>query len=209
MYMPPPFLLRSKTSWWLNQPILKKYARQIGSFPQGSGWKLTIFELPPPRKYVILYTVGKSREIAPVSWLELVHLGRKKTTFGRSKSSDPSNLTKLVSRPSRPCAFLDSLHTSKVWPFAKLDLDMMHMGWAGEVLEIFVRQFLVLEYDLDEYVFFTIMTMKPYLGYIKWSFGGFFGMFYLHFQAWGSQTIMTGQPTNSYITYPTPRPPPK
>ena len=57
---------------------------------------------------------------------------------------------------------------------------------------------------MDEYVFFTIMTMKPYLGYIKWSFGGFFGMFYLHFQAWGSQTIMTGQPTNSYITYRTP-----
>ncbi len=27
----------------------EKYARQIGSFPQGSGWKYKIFELPPPR----------------------------------------------------------------------------------------------------------------------------------------------------------------
>ena len=27
------------TSWWLNHPF-EKYARQIGSFPQGSGWKL-------------------------------------------------------------------------------------------------------------------------------------------------------------------------
>ena len=26
--------LQRKTSWWLNQPILNKYARQIGSFPQ-------------------------------------------------------------------------------------------------------------------------------------------------------------------------------
>ena len=28
----------------------EKYARQIGSFPQGSGWKYKIFELPPPSK---------------------------------------------------------------------------------------------------------------------------------------------------------------
>ena len=48
--------------WWRIQdcvyihPLLvggfnpsEKYDRQIGSFPQGSGWKYKIFELPPPR----------------------------------------------------------------------------------------------------------------------------------------------------------------
>ena len=28
-----------KSSWWLNQPIWKILIRQIGSSPQGSGWK--------------------------------------------------------------------------------------------------------------------------------------------------------------------------
>ena len=28
----------------------EKYARQIGSFPQGSGWKKQMFEVSPPRK---------------------------------------------------------------------------------------------------------------------------------------------------------------
>ena len=32
---------QSYSRWWLNQPIWKKMrSRQIGSFPQGSGWKL-------------------------------------------------------------------------------------------------------------------------------------------------------------------------
>ena len=36
-------------SWWLNQPIWKICASQIGSFPQGSGVKIPkMFELPPP-----------------------------------------------------------------------------------------------------------------------------------------------------------------
>ncbi len=30
--------IHSITSWWLNHPF-EKYARQIGSFPEGSGWK--------------------------------------------------------------------------------------------------------------------------------------------------------------------------
>ena len=34
------------TGWWLNQPFWKKIS-QIGSFPQGSGWKWKIFELLP------------------------------------------------------------------------------------------------------------------------------------------------------------------
>ena len=41
---------KMKTSWWLNNPF-EKYARQIGSSPQGSGLKYPkIFQLPPPRK---------------------------------------------------------------------------------------------------------------------------------------------------------------
>ena len=31
--------LYTRSSWWLNQPIWKICASQIGSFPQGSGWK--------------------------------------------------------------------------------------------------------------------------------------------------------------------------
>ena len=163
--MPPPFLLRSKTSWWLNQPILKKYARQIGSFPQGSGWKLTIFELPPPRKYVILYTVGKSREIVPVSWLELVHLGRKKkTTFGLLEGQNLRifQTCSSDSRPSRPWAFLDSLHTSKVWPFAKLDLAIHQVSW---------RSWRCLLDNLCWSIWFGWIWFyhkKPYLGCRKW-----------------------------------------
>jgi len=39
------------SSWWFHNPS-EKYARQIGSFPQGSGWKFQkIFELPPPVMY--------------------------------------------------------------------------------------------------------------------------------------------------------------
>ena len=34
---------------WTNP--FEKYARQIGSFPQGSGWKLKKNELPPPRQW--------------------------------------------------------------------------------------------------------------------------------------------------------------
>ena len=37
-------------SWWFFTNPFEKYAnRQLGSFPHKSGWKLTIFELPPPR----------------------------------------------------------------------------------------------------------------------------------------------------------------
>ena len=32
-------MLKYISSWWLNQPLWKIFASQIGSFPQGSGWK--------------------------------------------------------------------------------------------------------------------------------------------------------------------------
>ena len=39
------------SSWWLNHPS-EKYARQIASFPQGSGVKIPkMLELPPPSCY--------------------------------------------------------------------------------------------------------------------------------------------------------------
>ena len=31
--------VNESSSWWLNQPIWKICNRQIGSFPQGPGWK--------------------------------------------------------------------------------------------------------------------------------------------------------------------------
>ena len=37
---------RTFASWWLNQPF-ERYARQIGSFPQGSGWKEKHLKPPP------------------------------------------------------------------------------------------------------------------------------------------------------------------
>ena len=37
---------------WTNPS--EKYARQFGSFPQGSGWTYQIFELPPPRDSLVL-----------------------------------------------------------------------------------------------------------------------------------------------------------
>ena len=47
------FLKKSKlvTSWWFQPPThLKKYDRQIGSFPPILGMNMQkIFELPPPR----------------------------------------------------------------------------------------------------------------------------------------------------------------
>ena len=41
---------RSLTSWWLNHPF-EEYARQIGSSPQGSGWKFQKY-LKPPRWWI-------------------------------------------------------------------------------------------------------------------------------------------------------------
>ena len=41
---------QSKTRWWLNQPIWKIRASQIGSFPPRRGENPKIFELPPLRK---------------------------------------------------------------------------------------------------------------------------------------------------------------
>ena len=46
-----PITSQWNTGWWLNQPILNKYARHIGWFPPIiSGWKFyqNIFQLPPP-----------------------------------------------------------------------------------------------------------------------------------------------------------------
>ena len=48
-------VLKKTTSWWLQLFQLlfnpsEKYARGNGKLPQFSGWKSTIFELPPPRK---------------------------------------------------------------------------------------------------------------------------------------------------------------
>ena len=53
----------TKTSWWFFTNPFEKYARQIGSFPQGSGWKLKMFELPPPSKSNGLWNPYKFRRI--------------------------------------------------------------------------------------------------------------------------------------------------
>ena len=42
------------TRWWLNFNPIKTSARQIGSFPQGSGVKIKMFELAPPRWYILI-----------------------------------------------------------------------------------------------------------------------------------------------------------
>ena len=56
-------LSQKVTSWWVGgwtNPI-EKYARQIGSYPQGSGWKFQkLFELPPPRWIVFVVSGGIS-----------------------------------------------------------------------------------------------------------------------------------------------------
>ena len=41
------------------QPIWKICHRQIGSFPQGSGWTSKIFELPPPSMWMSLHVHGR------------------------------------------------------------------------------------------------------------------------------------------------------
>ena len=41
---------KNLSGWWLNQPIWKICASQIGSFPQGSGWKYKKYLKTPPRK---------------------------------------------------------------------------------------------------------------------------------------------------------------
>ena len=45
---------KSLASWWLNQPIWKTYARQIGSVPQFSGWKKKYVNCHHPDRIVEL-----------------------------------------------------------------------------------------------------------------------------------------------------------
>ena len=52
-------------SWWLNQPIWKN-ARQIGSSPQFSRWKLKMFELPPPIKGSVHGSIREYIEVVEI-----------------------------------------------------------------------------------------------------------------------------------------------
>ena len=67
MHLAPCFYLESFSTWilrtsdlfggWTEPTHLKKYDRQIGSFPQGSGWKFQqIFELPPASYFEAMAT---------------------------------------------------------------------------------------------------------------------------------------------------------
>ena len=44
----PYIMFQRLTGWWLNQPIWKIWSSKWVHLPQFSGWKLKIFELPPP-----------------------------------------------------------------------------------------------------------------------------------------------------------------
>ena len=65
----------------------EKYAGEIGSFPQGSGWTLKIFELPPPTSsnplcnptnqvFFIAQMVRKRTEMPPLSIIGFTHSKR-------------------------------------------------------------------------------------------------------------------------------------
>ena len=64
-HLSPKDLPKKTTGWWLNQPIWKIWPSNWIIFPQGSGWKLQIFELPPPRTPCL--TTPAKRENSPQS----------------------------------------------------------------------------------------------------------------------------------------------
>ena len=51
--------LTRKSSWWLNHPF-EKYARQIGSFPQGSGWRFQKCLKAPPRNMILPFLLEET-----------------------------------------------------------------------------------------------------------------------------------------------------
>ena len=71
---------------------LEKYARQIGSFPQGSGVKKNIFELPPPRVSLTdLVVIAMAHRTDSIKKKQPNHRGHKKlriceSIFGGWKS---------------------------------------------------------------------------------------------------------------------------
>ena len=68
---------------------IEKYARQIGSSPQGSGWKYKMFELPPPSSIPRAYTRSGRQQQQSKLWC--VSLCTSKECTGMIIAKDRKN----------------------------------------------------------------------------------------------------------------------